>query len=177
MAAIPSSPPPIPLHDPPSSPPLPAFDEISSNTARKRPLTDYDSLSSDPIFSEDVSESDSYTGAKRKKLWKGPWWRHELVHEQGLDRPAATKVSDSGVWLSSEASDDASSQEDILPCQSSAMSRPKPNDHYSSHRGFGYATGKQRLRHHVASMDSAETLAGRIIVNCLETGDESIDLS
>lgn len=100
---MPSSPPELPhdvFNDPPSSPPLPP----ANFPTRKRHADDESSLSSDPVFSEDVSEESEHNGGKRQ--------RH---YYRGLGRPAVrrgdvpaashgTRNQDSGVWMGSDSS-------------------------------------------------------------------------
>ena len=162
--AIPSSPPPMP-QDIPSSPPLPPLPSVNL----KRPLADYDSLSSDPIFSEDASESDEYTGRKHKRLFKGPWWRHSPAGYETRTqrkRSKAALFADSGVWLGSEASDDSIAQsEDSLPnFEPSWSQRQVPR-----YRPDAVKPAR--------SAPTADQLAQRIVLECVDNGREMVDLS
>ena len=90
--------PPLADADIPSSPPL--IPQLY--VPRKRRFDD--NLSSDPLFSEDLPETDDHP-IRRKRLYRGPWWMH--VQDTTSDGRKMTRFADSGVWLASESSEDS----------------------------------------------------------------------
>ena len=165
--ALPSSPP-LLCEDPPSSPPqLPTLSDLSFPGAagRKRLHSDYGSLSSDPLFSEDVSELD-FNGdddqPKPKRLFKGPWWDVGRRPRQSLRKSMMKKESfrnvDSGVWMGSDSS------EDSIFGESSKTKLPVRDEH-------------KQQRQQPAWRDDPEAFAAREIMGCLEHGKETVDLS
>jgi len=169
---IPSSPPSLPSDDLPSSPSLPQ----DATAYGKRPYpVEYDSLSSDPIFSEDASESDSQTGAKRKRLYKGPWWGDGTPVTRRENKPA--KVNDSGVWLGSEASDDGMGLSQSQSKNRGQASVPHTVTTFRSPLSARKRRPRAPSRPRATALPTAETLATRIIMNCVEVGDECVDLS
>lgn len=214
--AIPSSPPPDFL-EPPSSPPLPPVLQVPYS--RKRHLSDYESLSSDPIFSEDASESDEHTGLKRKRHYRGPWWAHggPAARLRRMERDG--RNADSGVWMGSDATEESveesrrimNAQQTLQSDEEMEDSPELPDSHAGNARDLEfrdrdfdaevemhsddmddedtlqeiYYTPKRdssRLRAESAArearnMPTAEQLANRIIFDCLENNNETIDLS
>jgi hypothetical protein len=170
MMALPSSPPRLSSEEPPSSPLLPALDDVlfTTNAGRKRQYSDYGSLSSDPLFSEDASELD-FNGEeekpKRKRLFKGPWWDVGRRPRQSLRRNMMKKEGfknvDSGVWMGSDGS------EESLPMDHSRMKLGLRNESGRQHQH------SQRLE----SKDGPKAYADRVVQGCLEHGKETIDLS
>ena len=162
--ALRSSPPPAFVdQDVPSSPPLPA----ARLGLRKRHFADCESLSSDPIFSEDASESDEYNNGRRKRLYKGPWWRHGDLAAR-VNRPAKQpKPVDSGVWMGSDLSDDSIAQSRQCMRESTL---PSP-------KGSSPPLGDEPAFETMPSIPSAERLAARIVFEAVEQGHEDIDLS
>lgn len=168
MMALPSSPP-LPFEDPPSSPPLlPTLSDISftANAGRKRLHSDYGSLSSDPLFSEDTSEfafHEDEEQPKRKRMVKGPWWnmarrsRHDL--RRSMIKKDGFRNVDSGVWMGSD---------DSLESFGSERSR---HEHLAREEVV-----KQRSRID-ATEDDPEGFAARVVQGCVDNGKEMIDLS
>ena len=165
--ALPSSPP-LLCEDPPSSPPqLPTLSDIAftGGAGRKRLHSDYGSLSSDPLFSEDVSELD-FNGdddqPKPKRLFKGPWWDVARRPRQSLRKSMMKKESfrnvDSGVWMGSDGSDDS-----ILG--DGTKSKLAVRDEH------------KQQRQQPAWQDDPEAFAARVVMGCLEHGKETVDLS
>ncbi|KAM0721635.1 hypothetical protein Q7P37_002560 [Cladosporium fusiforme] len=168
MMALPSSPPLI-GEDPPSSPPLlPTISSIAfaGNAGRKRPHSDYGSLSSDPLFSEDTSELDFQDVSeqpRRKRMVKGPWWsvgrrqgqnlRKSMVKKEGL------RNADSGVWMGSDDSMES------LPSDNGRIEHVMREEATKQRRLIGL------------SDDDPEAFAAKVVQGCLENGKESIDLS
>lgn len=151
---IPSSPPPFPqLH-----------------VSRKRHLVEDDDLSSDPIFSEDVSEDDEPSGIRRKRRFRGPWWAHTSRRPHTRH---GVKFADSGVWLASESSDEGG----LLISQ--AYGRQEREASMSSLRlPVQMSEDPQSPQpEEVETTPSSEELAARIVLDCVETGTERIDLS
>lgn len=165
--ALPSSPP-LLCEDPPSSPPqLPTLSDISFQCAagRKRLHSDYGSLSSDPLFSEDVSEldfDDDDDQPKPKRLFKGPWWDVGQKPKQSLRKSMMKKESfrnvDSGVWMGSDSSDDS------IFGERSKTKLPVRDEH-------------KQQRQQPAWQDDPEAFAARKVMDCLENGKEVVDLS
>lgn len=169
MMTLPSSPP-LPSQDPPSSPPLlPTLSDIafSGNAGRKRLHSDYGSLSSDPLFSEDVSEldfQDESEQPKRKRLVKGPWWdvarkpprqslRKNMMKKEGF------RNVDSGVFMGSDGSDDS------LPADKPRMKLTFRDDSSRPHRRVAEWGG------------NLEDYAAMVVQDCSENGKETVDLS
>ena len=167
MALLPSSPPLLPEADPPTSPPLPTSDDFGelpirpSYLSRKRTLSDYGSLSSDPLFSESseggIEEVEERR--KRKKYIRAPWFRLR----GGMARRNGMRNADSGVFLGSDVSDDSadstsSSQEKTVKLEMGGELRTGPSP-----------PGPPPC--------SPQDLASQAINHCLETGRESLDLT
>lgn len=94
--------------DPPSSPPLLAT--IAPIQARKSFATISDSLSSDPLFSDDISD-DASVPRSLKRAFRAPWF--ELPYHKPTKRPRRelSRFIDSGVFLASDSSQDMDRQE------------------------------------------------------------------
>lgn len=168
MMALPSSPPRFSSEEPPSSPLLPTLNDtlFTANAGRKRLHSDYGSLSSDPLFSEDASEvdfKDEEEQPKRKRLFKGPWWDVGHKPRQSLRRNMMKKEGfrnvDSGVWMGSDGSDDS------LPTE---IPRVK--------LAFREENTRQQQQRPELGKDP-EAFANRVVQGCLESGKETIDLS
>lgn len=169
LMALPSSPP-LLCEDPPSSPPLlPTIDSISftGNAGRKRPHSDYGSLSSDPLFSEDISEfefrGDGDEQPRRKRMVKGPWWnvgrrqgnslRKSMVKKEGL------RNADSGVWMGSDDSMESF-------CSDAGRIDNTVRDETAQQRRLLGLSG-----------DDPESFAAKVVQRCSENGMEMVDLS
>ena len=150
----------------PSSPPLPAREDVNpaSHDIRKRQYADYDSLSSDPIFSEDASDSDERTGHKRKRLFKGPWWVNTTFAPRHGQKSTAPK--DSGVWLASEDSVDSGQSENEYR-YTRGSSPPLPEEDASCPVNDCSPI----------FLAPAEDLASRWIMRCVEEDRQTIDLT
>ena len=155
--AMPSSPP-LLAQVAPASPPLSPM----QLETRKRQFPDYDSLSSDPIFSEDASESDGYTGPKRKRLFKGPWWLDSASAARRVAKSG--KIVDSGVWLASENSDHASQPDFFMDDASDAPGSSPPCYEHES---------LDLPREEPPKLCLATALAARIVESCVEKGPVS----
>ncbi|KAK5114068.1 hypothetical protein LTR85_010374 [Meristemomyces frigidus] len=175
--ALPSSPPLLPEQDLPT---LPAFLPIASASDsdaglralnRKRQLSDYGSLSSDPLFSDTTSDggdaSQYEEQPRRKRLVRGPWWNVGKGRgQQSLRRSMAKKEglrnADSGVWMGSDESEE--SIDSIMGSQQRMQE-----------------LAMQDVAEEAASSDetvvSAETLAARVVQTCVDAGKEAVDLS
>lgn len=171
VMALPSSPP-IVAEEPPSSPPLlPTLSNTSFTgiTNRKRQLSDYGSLSSDPLFSEDASDldGDSQEGQpRRKRLVKGPWWTPGKKVGQSLRRNMAKKEGfrnvDSGVWMGSDDSIDS------LKSSQARLESLEVHD-----KDLVFETPVNPL----SAVNDPEALAHEIVTRCVENGKERVDLS
>ena len=168
MMALPSSPPRFSSEEPPSSPLLPTLNDVhfTANAGRKRLHSDYGSLSSDPLFSEDASEldfKDEEEQPKRKRLFKGPWWDVGRRPRQSLRRNMMKKERfrnvDSGVWMGSDGSDES------LP----AMDPPRMK--------LAFRDESSRTQERPGLGNDPVAFADRVVQGCLENGRETIDLS
>ncbi|KAK5747515.1 hypothetical protein LTR17_000157 [Elasticomyces elasticus] len=132
---------------------------------RKRQYADYDSLSSDPVFS-DTTEDDEAQDAerpRRKKVVRGPWWHvgkgaHDL--RRGMAKKEGFRNADSGVWMGSDVSESSDSM---------LSSRQRLQELAVE----GQAEDAVPAR----AIPDAETYASRIIQTCLDRGEEAVDLS
>lgn len=170
--AMPSSP---PLQhsrmevDPPSSPPLPA---LAVPPSRKRQLSEFEStLSSDPLFSEGTTDSEDVgcDRPRRKRMVRGPWWsmgkrpqrEGSVLHEDGRN-------ADSGVWMGSDGSDMSSA---------SVMSNRRRLQALRVSSTVNMAKKSEetmvKTRAHMTSASAAD----KIINDCVEDGNEAVDLS
>jgi ribosomal protein S27AE len=173
MMALPSSPPRLSSEEPPSSPLLPTLNDIDisfpANAGRKRLHSDYGSLSSDPLFSEDASElefNDEGEQPKRKRLFKGPWWDVGRRPRQSLRKNMMKKEGfrnvDSGVWMGSDGS-----SEDSVPMDSPRMKLAFRDE----------TVKQQRPQQGTGWSNNPVAYADAIVQGCLEHGKETIDLS
>lgn len=168
--ALPSSPPSL-LDELPTSPfLLPVYP-----STRKRPaaglvcnevqLSDYGSLSSDPIFSEDTESEDAAEQPRKKRLVRGPWWNHgSRVTDTGSFRRRMAKKeplrnADSGVWMGSDASDD-----------SMEMS-------YRCMQDLDVRDGPPKAGQVAQALTKEETYTAEYILRCVDEGRETVDLS
>ena len=182
VMALPSSPPLLPEVDPPTSPlTLPEEAELPiglselpiARPSRKRALSDYASLSSDPIFSEGTSDGDEEVvegQPRRKRLVRGPWWNLRRASGPSFRRRMAKRErlrnADSGVWLGSDMSDDTI---DSLHSSQQRMADLDVED---------YGTPSAAPRPHAPRrLPTANELAAKAIYHALDTGHESVDLS
>lgn len=107
--------------EPPSSPPLgPELNNVASlpvlaAQTHSSTLEVSDSISSDPLFSEDVSSfggtgSDEPTGGdetiKRKRVVRAPWFDLTPAKPPKRPRNQLSRFVDSGVYMASETSDE-----------------------------------------------------------------------
>jgi len=120
------------------------------------------SLSSDPpIFSSDDDPSvDNYTNVRRKKIYRGPWYRQELVDGKEKSKRTLQRQIDSGVWMGSDGTDIGDAVEPRL--EETTRSR------------FGGPSRRLEPENPVES--SPEELAEKHIERCLDNGEESIGL-
>ncbi len=173
---IPSSPPILPTHEIASSPPVfpeeldelpvhPSF-AVPVGASRKRQLSEYDSGSSDPWFSE--ASSDDYGSAeqqpRRKRLIRGPWWKtgRNSLRRSIMAKRETLWNGDSGVWLGSDPGSD-----DTIESTG------------SSRQGLSaLAVAEKSLpTTALSSLSPQETLAVKAINACVDTGREVVDLS
>ncbi|CAK4012391.1 leucine rich repeat domain [Lecanosticta acicola] len=168
--ALPSSPPLLPEPDLPSSPAQlqPSSYLAIDSSSRKRHLSEYSSLSSDPLFSEDISEAETYSDnnrTKRKRLVRGPWWRLAQKRAVGSSTESLNGQNvrnlDSGVFMGSDLSEDSIDR--VVTMQSACRSPDKKEWPY---KASNKAVASQAL-----------PAAELIVHECVETGTESVDLS
>ncbi|GAB7357240.1 hypothetical protein MBLNU459_g8220t1 [Dothideomycetes sp. NU459] len=160
--SLPSSPPSLPeeiFNDPPSSPPLPP----AQFPTRKRHADYESSLSSDPIFSEDASEESEYSGAKKKRHYKGPWFRLPAVRRE-IGAKSGTRNQDSGVWMGSDSSDSSigSGRMQALSFQDFMVKRAPPRARESPRK---------------SKKPTAEQLAAEVVGRALDACQQTVDLS
>lgn len=182
--ALPSSPPLLPEFDLPTSPPLLPDEpdlpfrpselvEAHDRPNLKRQFSDYDSLSSDPIFSEGTSEAEddgSQGQPRRKRLVRGPWYDLRRVSGQSLRQSMAKRerlrFADSGVWLGSEMSDDT--VDNLLSSQRAMADLEMLDDEASSSLPSTQASHPP---------PTAENLAAEAISHAVDAGRETFDIS
>jgi hypothetical protein len=150
----------------------PTTESFSKNTPRKRVRLSSPPISSDPpIFSSDDDPSaDNYsTQARRKKKFRGPWFRQRPASDDGSQdsnendqkkRRKFERQFDSGVFMGSDGTDMDESMEEF---EAGPVSLPLRQSRVTHQSGKAAPT--------------PEELARGQIQRCLEEGDESIDLS
>jgi hypothetical protein len=147
----------------------PASETFSSNTKRVRGSSP--PISSDPaLFSSDDDPSvDNYTQERRKKKYKGPWYNQRLASEASGEHDPRRKTKrpferqfDSGVFMGSDGTD--IDEESVDKFERERKPIPLSPLQFSTARI-------------VTPLPSAEDLASRLIQQCLEYGNENIDLS
>lgn len=149
----------------------PATESLSRKVQRKRVRLSSPPISSDPaIFSSDDDPSaDNYTQERRKKKFRGPWYRQRPASEEGSQdateceqkksKRTFERQFDSGVFMGSDGTDMDESMEEF---ETRAASLP---------------LRQSRATEIVKTAPTPEELAQGRIQRCLEDGDESIDLS
>lgn len=184
--ALPSSPPLIPtpldmemqvemqVDDIPSSPPLPA---LAVPPSRKRQLSEFENLSSDPLFSEGTTDSEDAAGCdrpRRKRMVRGPWW--SMGKRPQRDGPARldndSRNADSGIWMGSDASDSSN----ILSSQRKLEDLRVTSTSSATAKSEVFAP-KAKMVASVERAQHLEQIAGKIINDCVEDGREAVDLS
>ncbi|KAK0833620.1 hypothetical protein LTR73_001383 [Friedmanniomyces endolithicus] len=167
--ALPSSPPSLAIDEEPDLPSASDFLPIASashSQHRKRPHSGYDSLSSDPLFS-DTTEDDEAQNAersRRKKLVRGPWWRRDPDFRRNMAKRGALRNADSGVFIGSDDSDDI--MDSILSSQ-----------HRLQELAVEDEVVEEEEEAPVQAVSPAESCAARIIQANLDSGGEAVDLS
>ncbi|KAK8165833.1 hypothetical protein BC567DRAFT_17550 [Phyllosticta citribraziliensis] len=164
---------PAALFEPPSSPP-PLPSDYSRKRSRSPTLHDHSqgSSSSDAFLfsSDDAPEGvENYEIPNRKKRqYVGTWWAHEdkpARSPKRTPRPRAKKKlsrnNDSGVWLSSESSDDSAIER--------LAAAPRPVLFGSVPRAQNPPTEQDNAAGHASANEKIQA--------CLENGIESVDLS
>jgi len=180
--AIPSSPP-ISCHQLPSSPPLIPLPPLNIRK-RSRGVIEED-FSSDPIFSDDGSELDGQSNTRKKRHYRGPWWLPPTAIVNSKQK--LSKFVDSGVWLSSEGSEENLELANPTSKPTRNVRMPCPSILPTNHsRGLDIVgqtdENKQRTyrRSVKAKIDRVLPgldLAEQIINQCVEKGKEDVDLS
>jgi hypothetical protein len=149
----------------------PVTDSILNNRPRKRARFSPVASSDPPIFSSDDDPSaDNYTQDRRKKIFRGPWYRNQAIFDAELSNPGPKKSKrtferqyDSGVWLGSDGTDVDEAIETLegVSCEAAKLPFRSSED----------AFPRRNLT------PTPEELAQKQIDLCLETGNETIDLS
>lgn len=194
--ALPSSPPLLPELDRPGSQSLPILSDDFGDSdlpraivntrpaigpsygahSRKRHFSDYDSLSSDPLFSEGTSDSEGANDQqgvrpKRKRLVRGPWWKlgersrskNSSLRKSIMARREGLRNADSGVFMGSDMSDDS---------VDSVMSSQQKME------GLGVEDeSEQSLAQSIGQPPGPEDFALERIRQCLENSREAVDLT
>jgi hypothetical protein len=144
----------------------------SFSKTRKRVRLSSPPISSDPaIFSsdDDPSADNYHTQERRKKKFRGPWYRQRPAPDEGsqdsLEESKRSKRKlerqfDSGVFMGSDGTDIDESTEELVSGDSGPTSLPL-----------------RQPRVIEKAVTTPEELARSQIQRCLEDGDESIDLS
>jgi len=113
---------------PPSSPPH--FSLPSRKRARNLHNEDVNTSSDPPLFSSDPVDPsiDNYGQNSRKRQYRGVWWGQQVKssrqsHKAPIAKSPFARNLDSGVWMGSDSSDDATSyeppsQKDVDPAES-----------------------------------------------------------
>ena len=181
-------------------PPLPPLRSLSGRLSRKR-ARDYDvSSSSDPpTFSSDPPEA-IYSGPDQhnstiendgKRKYRGPWWGNANAQPRPRGKRQFTRAQDSGVWLGSEESESSidlglENTSKITNGQAEALHRVVPNLKVSSRRRIeddaledeGAFTEEACECESKTNEQTAQVrIAEAIILDCLESGKENVDLS
>ncbi|KAK8158902.1 hypothetical protein IWX90DRAFT_482300 [Phyllosticta citrichinensis] len=164
---------PAALFEPPSSPP-PLPSGYSRKRSRSPTLHDHSqgSSSSDAFLfsSDDAPEGvENYEiPTRRKRQYVGTWWAHQAKPARSpkrTPRPRAKKKlsrnNDSGVWLSSESSDDSAIER--------LATAPRPVLFGSVPRAQNPPTEQDNAAGHARAHEKIQA--------CLEDGKESVDLS
>lgn len=127
-------------------------------------------FSSDPIFSSDDDPSaDNYTSGRQKKRYRGPWFRQEPADDASTTATSQkgkrklVRQLDSGVFMGSDGTDISESFESQNPPSPIKIPQNTP-----LLRSFLSETRPN---------PTPEELAQQKIELCLETGEETIDLS
>lgn len=159
------------VDDPPSSPPLPA---LAVPLSRKRQLSEFENLSSDPLFSEGTTDSEDgagYDRPRRKRMVRGPWWSMGKRPQRDAPTLQDTRKFDSGIWMGSDGSDSSSllfSQRKLQALRMTASSSSATNMAAQSDAVKVASGGRPR---------TVEQVAGQIVNDCVEDGKEAVDLS
>lgn len=155
------------MDEEPTLPPLAAWgpmaDTFSNHPPNKRVRLSESSppLSSDPIFSSDEDPSaDNYVQGRRKKQFRGPWYRQEPEEDSEKENTrishkktrTLTRQLDSGVWMGSDGTD--------LELEDLPVSPPSQS----------YAFRSSQRVVEVPWEDG-------VVAECLEYGSENVDLS
>lgn len=177
--ALPSSPPLLPDDD--DLPIAPRYSlgpdslEPIGPHSRKRQYSDFGNLSSDPVFSDTSTgdeETQEVTRPRRKRLVRGPWWnlRRRRSHDlrRKMARKETLKVADSGVFMGSDISED--SVDTVLSSQQ-RMQGLAMEDVSEEEVDEDEGIAEQ------PALPNPESLAGRMIQACLDSGKEAVDLS
>jgi hypothetical protein len=150
----------------------PNSESFSKNSHRKRVRLSSPPISSDPaIFSSDDDPSaDNYTQERRKKKFRGPWYRQRPASDAGSQdshgqdphkksKRRLERQFDSGVFMGSDGTDMDESMEEF---ESGPTALP---------------LRQSRATQISKSVQTPEELACGQIQRCLEDGNETIDLS
>lgn len=161
------------MSDPPSSPPLPAL-AVPPN--RKRQLSEFENLSSDPLFSEGTTDSEDAAGydrPRRKRMVRGPWWSmgKRPQRDGSALKDEDSRNVDSGIWMGSDGSESASLLSSQRKLQALRVTSTTPTN-----MAVKSAAVKAKIMP-VGRVRHAEQLADKIINDCVEDGREAVDLS
>lgn len=160
---------------PRSSPPPPALPLLNI----KKRARDYSSSASDaPVFSsDDLSEAclDNYTESRQKRLHRRHWWEWDEVRPRQARRVHVTRAIDSGVFLPSDSST-SSSADDGFSVERLNISCAAARRVNSDKSTLLFAS-KPATTSSTTAPAEGEEWAQHIVQDCLETGNESIDLS
>lgn len=152
----------------------PVTESFSKNAAGKR-VRSSPPVSSDPALfsSDDDPSADNYTQERKKKKFRGPWYRQRPASDEGpqesqehvpekKSRRAFERQFDSGVFMGSDGTDLDEVLEELESRNASTLPLP-----------LRHSRGTQSTR----PLPTPEELVQGQIQRCLEEGNENIDLS
>lgn len=147
----------------------PATNSFTNHRSRKRSRSTPPPVSSDPALfsSDDDPSADNYTQERRKRKFRGPWYQQvpadgEYAREADQRKAKRTfqRQHDSGVFMGSDGTD---------------LDEPAENTEFKLPL---FPSRPSRLQAQLlSSQPSAENAAREEIERCLESGDETIELS
>ena len=153
----------------------PVTESFRNNRAQKRVRSSSPLVSSDPpmFSSDDDPSAENYTAERRKKKYRGPWYHQQPTSDSGSQdslkrddsrkgRRTLQRQFDSGVFMGSDGTDVEETTDESEP----------GNRLLNSTLPLRQSRATQTARR-----PSAEELAQSQIADCLETGNENIDLS
>ena len=177
-------------------PPLPQTSTSRSRPAlltRKRTHDDYSddvpisAASSDPaLFSGDEGGigAEDYTIKRKKKMYTGSWYSHRVKANRDDKNREFKRNYDSGIFMGSESSEPPSSdslgslEEELIQDQRKMELDPQTTPMAQVNRSRPFLRAASLTYKPTKSeLPSEHTKAIQIVQNCLDKGNESVDLS